>query len=107
MKEGHPTTFFLETTIVRPPHNNMKETKKKEAAPGEDPKPEKIFPQKKRGSLPNGGYRMRPCYLLNKMESLFIATKFKGVVPRKLVLRWAELECKSGVNFWGEPPRPR
>ena len=48
-----------------------------------------------RESLPNGGYRMRPCYLLNKMESLFIATKFNDVARAKLVLRWAELECKN------------
>ena len=42
--------------------------------------------------IPNGGYKLRPCYLLDKAESLFIATKFNDVARARLVLRWAELE---------------
>ena len=43
-------------------------------------------------ALPNGGYRMRPCFLLTKTESLFVATKFNDVARARLVLRWEELE---------------
>lgn len=48
-----------------------------------------------RESLPNGGYRFRPCFVLTKMESLFVATKFNDVARAKLVLRWAELESET------------
>lgn len=34
----------------------------------------------------------RPCYLLDKTECLFIATKFNDEARAKLVLRWKELE---------------
>lgn len=34
----------------------------------------------------------RPCYQLNKVESLYIATKFNNEARAKLVLRWEELE---------------
>lgn len=42
--------------------------------------------------IPNGGYKLRPCYLLDKLECLFVATKFNDVARAKLVLRWEELE---------------
>lgn len=45
--------------------------------------------------IPNGGYKLRPCYVLDKAESLFIATKFNDVARARLVLRWAELESNS------------
>ena len=45
--------------------------------------------------LPNGGYRMRPCFVLTKTESLFVATKFNDVARAKLVLRWEELELSA------------
>ena len=34
----------------------------------------------------------RPCYQLNKIECLYIATKFNDEARAKLVLRWEELE---------------
>ncbi len=34
----------------------------------------------------------RPCYLLSKTETLFIATKFNDEARARLVLRWEELE---------------
>ena len=34
----------------------------------------------------------RPCYLLTKTETLFIATKFNDEARARLVLRWEELE---------------
>ena len=45
-----------------------------------------------RQEISNGGYRLRPCYLLTKTESLFIATKFNDVARARLVLRWEQLE---------------
>ena len=45
-----------------------------------------------REKIPNGGYRMRPCFMLTKTESLFIATKFNDVARARLVIRWEELE---------------
>ena len=48
-----------------------------------------------REELPNGGYRLRPVFVLSKIESLYIATKFNDVARAKLVLRWEELERES------------
>lgn len=45
-----------------------------------------------REKIPNGGYRMRPCFKLTKLESLYVATKFNDEARARLVLRWAELE---------------
>ena len=45
-----------------------------------------------REEIPNGGYRMRPCFKLTKVESLYVATKFNDEARARLVLRWAELE---------------
>ncbi len=35
---------------------------------------------------------LRPCYSLNKMECLYIATKFNDEARAKLVIRWQQLE---------------
>lgn len=43
-------------------------------------------------SQPNGGYKDVPCYILDKTECLYIATKFNDEARAKLVLRWEELE---------------
>ena len=42
--------------------------------------------------LPNNGYRMRKVYVLTKLESLYIATKYNDQARARLILRWAELE---------------
>ena len=41
---------------------------------------------------------MRPEYQLNKMECLYIATKFNNEARARLVIRWAELEEKEKQN---------
>lgn len=46
-------------------------------------------------SQPNGGYKDVPCYVLNKTECLYVATKFNDEARAKLVLRWEELERKE------------
>jgi len=45
--------------------------------------------------MPNGGTREEKFYLLNKLESLYIITKYNNEARAKLVLRWAELEQKE------------
>lgn len=37
----------------------------------------------------------RPCYMLTKLECLYIATKFNDEARARLVLRWQELETAS------------
>lgn len=39
--------------------------------------------------------KQRPCYLLTKTETLYIATKFDDESRAKLVLRWQELEMAN------------
>lgn len=46
----------------------------------------------------DGKGEMRPEYRLNKIECLYIATKFNNEARAKLVIRWAELEEKSRVE---------
>ena len=41
---------------------------------------------------------LRPCYLLTKIECLYIATKFNDEARAKLVLRWQQLECGLTVK---------
>ena len=48
--------------------------------------------------LPNGGYRLRPVFVLTKIESLYIATKFNDVARARLVLRWEELERAAALK---------
>lgn len=39
--------------------------------------------------------RTLPCYVLNKTECLYVATKFNDEARARLVLRWEELETKE------------
>lgn len=48
---------------------------------------------------PNGGYKDVPCYILNKTECLYVATKFNDEARAKLVLRWEELETKEREKY--------
>lgn len=41
---------------------------------------------------------MRPEYQLNKIECLYIATKFNNEARARLIVRWAELEEKTREN---------
>ena len=54
---------------------------------------------------PNGGTREVPCYVLNKTECLYIATKFNDEARAKLVLRWEELE-RTMINQTTPGPIP-
>ena len=44
------------------------------------------------GSYKDANNQDRPCYILNKTECLYVATKFNDEARAKLVLRWEELE---------------
>ena len=52
---------------------------------------------------PNGGIREVPCYELNKIECLYIATKFNDEARAKLVIRWEELETKERTDGFVVP----
>jgi len=43
--------------------------------------------------------REKPCYMLNKTESLYIITKYNNEARAKLVMRWHELEVKERMNL--------
>lgn len=46
------------------------------------------------GSYKDANNQSRPCYILNKTECLYVATKFNDEARAKLVLRWEELESQ-------------
>ena len=56
--------------------------------------------------MPNGGTRKESCYILNKTECLFIATKFNDEARAILVLRWEELERKTTKTKSPSPTFP-
>lgn len=47
------------------------------------------------GTYTDANNQGRPCYVLNKTECLYIATKFNDEARAKLILRWEELETKE------------
>lgn len=47
------------------------------------------------GSYKDANKQSRPCYILNKTECLYVATKFNDEARAKLVLRWEELENQA------------
>jgi phage antirepressor YoqD-like protein len=48
---------------------------------------------------PNGGYKDVPCFILNRTECLYVATKFNDEARAKLILRWEELEIKQCEQY--------
>ena len=92
MKDAKHITSIEIASLVGKPHNDvLKAIRKMESAWVQEHQGN--FSQMQiQEALPNGGYRMRPCFLLTKTESLFIATKFNDVARARLVLRWEELE---------------
>ena len=92
MKDAKHITSIEIASLVGKPHNDvLKAIRKMESAWVQEHQGN--FSQMQiQEALPNGGYRMRPCFVLTKTESLFIATKFNDVARARLVLRWEELE---------------
>jgi len=92
MKDAKHITSIEIASLVGKPHNDvLKAIRKMEPAWVQEHQGN--FSQMQiQEALPNGGYRMRPCFVLTKTESLFVATKFNDVARARLVLRWEELE---------------
>ena len=55
------------------------------------------------GSYEDANGQLRPCYLLSKTETLYIATKFNDEARARLVMRWEELEKERRL----EQQRPK
>lgn len=51
------------------------------------------------GSYKDANNQDRPCYILNKTECLYVATKFNDEARAKLILRWEELETKEASTI--------
>ena len=92
MKDAKHITSIEIASLVGKPHNDvLKAIRKMESAWVQEHQGN--FSQMQiQEALPNGGYRMRPCFMLTKTESLFIATKFNDVARARLVIRWENLE---------------
>ena len=82
-------------SLLGKPHNDVLKAIRKMEPAWEEVHQGKFSQMQIQEKLPNGGYRMRPCFMLTKAESLFVATKFNDVARAKLVLRWAELETSK------------
>ena len=88
--------------LLGKPHNDVLKAIRKMEPAWQEVHQGKFSQMQIQEKLPNGGYRMRPCFVLTKTESLFVATKFNDVARAKLVLRWEELELsvrKRTVNI--------
>ena len=92
MKDAKHITSIEIASLVGKPHNDvLKAIRKMESAWVQEHQGN--FSQMQiQEALPNGGYRMRPCFVITKTECLFVATKFNDVARARLVLRWEELE---------------
>jgi phage regulator Rha-like protein len=101
MMNAQTITSIEIAALVGKPHNDMLKAIRKMEPAWEQEHLGKFSQMQIREELPNGGYRLRPCYLLTKTQSLFIATKFNDVARARLVLRWEQLEKEK----LGEAPQ--
>ena len=101
---GEQTITSLEIAkVMGKPHNDLLKAIRKMEPAWESEHLGKFSLMQIREELPNGGFRLRPCYALTKTESLYIATKFNDVARARLVLRWEELERGLRAEGRGEP----
>ena len=85
--------------LVGKPHNDVMK-----AIRAMEPAWEKVHKGKfslmlRETKIGNGATRKDPYYLLTKIETLYVATKFKDEERAKLVLRWEELEKQARANM--------
>jgi phage regulator Rha-like protein len=92
-------------SLIGKPHNDLMKAIRKMEPAWEQEHLGKFSQMQIQESLPNGGYRLRPCYMLSKTESLFIATKFNDVARARLILRWEQLETERKQAVKSEPRR--
>ncbi len=60
-------------------------------------------------NLPNRASRKDPYYELNKIEFLYVITKYSDEARARLIIRWAELEQNRGYtqDAVGDKPSPK
>lgn len=93
------------SSLIGKPHNDLMKAIRKMEPAWEQEHQGKFSQMQIQEKLPNGGYRLRPCYMLSKAESLFVATKFNDVARARLILRWEELEKMRKQTVKAEPQR--
>ena len=81
--------------VTGKPHNDVMKAIRKMEPAWERERQGKFSLTQIREEIPNGGYRLRPVYMLTKTECLYVATKFNDVARARLVLRWEELESEK------------
>jgi phage regulator Rha-like protein len=79
-------------TIIGKQHKNVMQAIRNMESAWEHERGLKFQLTQIREEIPNGGFRLRPVFVLSKTECLYVATKFNDVARAKLVLRWEELE---------------
>jgi phage regulator Rha-like protein len=89
-------------TIIGKQHKNVMQAIRNMESAWEQERGLKFQLTQIREEIPNGGYRLRPVFVLSKTECLYVATKFNDVARAKLVLRWEELEKEKLAS---RPPR--
>ena len=90
--ESHQTMSSLELAkLVNKPHYDLMK-----AIRAMEPAWERIAEGKfSLGTYMDANNQQRPCYILTKRETLFIASKFKDEARAKLIIRWEELEKQA------------
>ena len=101
MNAGRMTSLEIAAVIGKQHKNVMQAIRNMEPA-WEQERGLKFQLTQIREEIPNGGYRLRPVFVLSKTECLYIATKFNDVARAKLVLRWEELETRGHRESWGQ-----
>jgi len=98
--ESRETMSSIEIAeLTGKPHNDVLKAIRKMEPAWEKVQGGKFSLSSRTYELPNGGHKDVTCYVLNKTECLYIATKFNDVARAKLVLRWEELEVKERRNM--------
>lgn len=92
LNRGEYITSIEIAELTGKQHKHVMEAIRKMESSWESERGSKFRLSQIREKIANNGFKLRPCYLLTKTESLFIATKFNDVARARLVLRWEELE---------------
>ena len=87
--------------VIKKPHSDLLKSIRKQEIAWEKVTGKKFLLTHYQTLTGGGGTRDNPEYLLNKRESLFIATKFNDEARARLILKWEEKETQiaSGKLF--------
>ena len=88
--------------VTGKPHNDVMKAIRKMEPAWESERQGKFSLTQIREEIPNGGYRLRPVYILTKTECLYVATKFNDVARARLVLHlvhglWSPVASPEGL----------